>query len=76
VSRPSLSWERVSAVLPEKCRVRHVSLASVDQVFEDRLIDEVRATWERSVGPFVPRLPDVDTALAELRERLSVLLRL
>lgn len=70
-----LSWERVSAVLPEKCRVREVHLASVEQVFEARLIDEVRATWERTLGPFVPQLPDIDTVLAELRERLSVLLR-
>jgi len=70
-----LSWDRVSSVLPEKCRVREVSLASVDQVFEDRLIEEVRATWERTLGPFVPELPDVEVVLAELRERLASLLR-
>ena len=70
-----LSWASVLAVLPEKCRVREVSLASVDQVFEDRLIDEVRATWERTLGPFVPELPDVEIVLDEVRERLSSLLR-
>ncbi|MCG8555630.1 MAG: nucleotidyl transferase AbiEii/AbiGii toxin family protein [Proteobacteria bacterium] len=70
-----LSWERVSAVLPQKCGVRDVHLTSVEQVFEARLVEEVRATWERTLGPFVPELPNVETALADLQERLSALLR-
>lgn len=70
-----LSWQSVSWVLPAKCKTREVSLTSVEQVFEDRLLEEVRATWERTLGPFVPELPEVETVLGELRERLASLLR-
>lgn len=45
-------------------------------MFEDRLLEEVRATWERTLGPFVLDLPEVETVLGELRERLASLLRL
>ena len=48
----------------------------VADVFEPALLDEVRATWERTLGPFVPELPDVEKVFAETRERLEVFLKL
>jgi predicted nucleotidyltransferase component of viral defense system len=71
-----VDWTLVCEVLPTKCAHRGVAIASVAEVFEPGLIDEVRATWERTLGPFVPELPDVEKVLAETRERLEALLKL
>ena len=71
-----IDWGRVAAVLPRKCAHRHVTIEQVADVFDDALLDEVRATWERTLGPFVAELPDVEAILAETRARLDSLLRL
>lgn len=71
-----LDWARVSQVLPEKCALRKVAIASVADIFEPTLLDEVRASWERTLGPFVRGLPDVEAVLAETRARLEAVLRL
>jgi len=71
-----IDWTRVAEVLPRKCAHRAVAIASVSDIFEPALLDEVRATWRRTLGPFVPDLPDVDRVLAETRERLEALLPL
>lgn len=71
-----VDWTQVSAVLPRKCAHRRVTIESVADVFEAGLLDEVRATWEGTLGPFVPELPDVETVLTGTRERLERLLTL
>jgi hypothetical protein len=71
-----MNWPLVQEILPEKCAHRDVAIHSVADVFEPALLDEVRATWERTLGPFVPDLPDVDQVLAETRERLEAVLKL
>jgi predicted nucleotidyltransferase component of viral defense system len=70
-----VDWSRVAEILPRKCAHRAVTISSLDDVFEPALLEEVRATWERTLGPFVPDLPDVERVLAETRERLEALLR-
>jgi hypothetical protein len=40
------------------------------------LLDQVRANWERTLGLFVPELPDVEKVFAEVRERLEAVLSL
>lgn len=71
-----VDWAKVSAILPRKCAHRQVAIASVADVFNPELLDEVRATWARTVGQFVPELPDVETVFSETRERLEALLAL
>ena len=71
-----VDWATVCDILPRKCAHRQVAIASVADVFEPALLDEVRATWERTLGPFVPELPDVEKVFAETRERLEVFLKL
>jgi predicted nucleotidyltransferase component of viral defense system len=71
-----LDWERVAGVLPRKCELRGVEFSSVDDAFVPVLVAEVRSTWERTLGPFIPDLPGVDRVLAETRERLESLLQL
>jgi hypothetical protein len=71
-----VDWARVAEVLPRKCAHRSVSISSAAEVFEPALLDEVRATWERTLGPFVPDLPDVEQVFSETRERLAALLEL
>jgi hypothetical protein len=70
-----VDWSRVAEILPRKCAHRAVTISTLDDVFEPALLEEVRATWERTLGPFVPDLPDVERVLAETRERLEALLR-
>jgi hypothetical protein len=48
----------------------------VADVFEPELLDEVRATWTRTLGQFVPELPDVERVFSDTRERLEALLAL
>lgn len=71
-----VDWSRVAEVLPHKCAHRDVRITSLDDVFAPPLLDEVRATWERTLGPFVPDLPDVEQVFAETRARLAALLKL
>jgi len=71
-----VDWARVAEVLPRKCAHRGVTLSSIGDVFDLALLEEVRATWERTLGPFVPDLPDVERVLAETRERLEALLKI
>lgn len=71
-----IGWEAVARILPAKCAHRGVALRSLDEVFDPRLVREVRAQWIATLGPFVPQLPAVDDVLAEVRERLARLLPL
>ena len=71
-----LDWARVAAILPRKCAHRQVRINSVADVFDPALLGEVRASWARTVGPFVAELPDVKRVLAETRARFDSLLRL
>jgi len=56
----NIDWDRVSSVVGEKCRLRNVQLESVDEIFDGLLLTEVRNTWDRTLGPFVPNLPTAD----------------
>jgi predicted nucleotidyltransferase component of viral defense system len=72
----NIDWDRVSSIVGEKCRLRNVQLESVDDIFDGLLLTEVRNTWERTLGPFVPNLPTADIVIDELRDHLAALLRL
>ncbi|MCU0662810.1 MAG: nucleotidyl transferase AbiEii/AbiGii toxin family protein [Myxococcota bacterium] len=71
-----VDWTKVCDLLPRKCAHRQVAIMSVVDIFEPALLDEVRATWERTLGPFVPELPAVETVFAETRARLEAVLKL
>lgn len=71
-----VDWREVSAILPRKCAHRDLRIDSAADVFGSALLDEVRATWERTLGPFVTDLPDVNRILNETRSGLETLLRL
>lgn len=71
-----VDWTLVASVLPSKCAHRQVKLASIADIFEPTLLDAVRSSWDRSLGPFVPELPDVDLVFAETKERLERCLEL
>lgn len=70
-----VDWKQVSKILAQKCAHRAVKIAAVADVFDDRVIAEVRKGWEKSLGPFVPPpLPDVEQVLAETKKALEGLL--
>ena len=74
--RETIDWSSVAAILPAKCAHRGVALRTIGDVFEPQLLQEVRATWQRTLVPFVRELPAVDRVLSETREDLEALLRL
>ena len=72
----AIDWSSVAAILPTKCAHRGVAIRTVGDIFEPQLLEQVRATWQRTLGPFVREFPAVDSALSETREHLEALLRL
>lgn len=71
-----VDWTLVASVLPSKCAHRQVTLASIADIFEPTLLDAVRSSWDRTLRPFVPELPDVDLVFAETKARLERCLEL
>jgi len=71
-----VDWTQVTGVLASKCAHRQVAILSITDVFEPTLLEEVRSSWDRTLGPFVPELPDVDLVFAETRARLEDFLKL
>jgi predicted nucleotidyltransferase component of viral defense system len=69
-----LDWTQVARLLAPKCAHRQVAIGSIAELFEPALLDEVRASWNRTLGPFVPELPSVEQVFAELRVRLEKVL--
>jgi predicted nucleotidyltransferase component of viral defense system len=70
-----IDWEQVSSIVGEKCRLRDVQITAVEDIFDGRLLEEIRRTWDRTLGPFVAHLPAVDIVVNELRGRLAAFLR-
>jgi uncharacterized protein len=71
-----IDWSLVAQVLPARCQLRAVAISSINDIFDPTLVGEVRLTWERTLGPFVPELPNVQRVLAETRAHLSRVLKL
>lgn len=71
-----IDWPTVSRILSAKCAHRGVAIAAVADVFDARLLAEVRKGWTASLGPFVPDLPDVEDVLRATRESLERTIKL
>jgi predicted nucleotidyltransferase component of viral defense system len=69
-----VDWSRVMRILPSKCETRQVTVKRIADVFAPTLLDEVRASWTATLGPFVKDLPEVEQVLQETKERLGELL--
>lgn len=66
-----MDWMTVGKVLPEKCARRDVKIESIDDVFDETLLERVRGEWKATLGPFIRDLPDVDSVLKETRAALE-----
>jgi hypothetical protein len=66
-----MDWSTVQRVLPAKCDHRGVTIRSINDVFDERLLERVRGEWTRTLGPFMQDLPDVDKVLGEARAALE-----
>jgi predicted nucleotidyltransferase component of viral defense system len=69
-----VDWVQVASILQQKCAHRQVAIRAVADVFEPALLAEVRSSWERTLGPFVPDLPAVEEVLTETQARLEAVL--
>jgi hypothetical protein len=65
-----LDTTELTPLLKKKCGHRGVSFQGLADFFSDELIQEVRSSWDRNLGPFVPNLPPCDEILTSLREIL------
>lgn len=66
-----IDWSIVKKVLPNKCAHRGVTIGSIDDIFDERLLDRVRGEWLKTLGPFIRDLPDVEKILEETRAELE-----
>ncbi len=66
-----LDWSTIKKILPGKCAHRGVAIGSIDDVFDERLLERVRGEWRRTLGPFMRDLPDVEKVLGETRAALE-----
>lgn len=64
----------VRGILPQKCAVRDVVFAGVEDFFPPLIVSEASRQWETSLADLVTPLPSFDDAIAEVREAVSGLL--
>jgi predicted nucleotidyltransferase component of viral defense system len=72
--RDEMDLTNFAAFLREKCAVRGVSFDGPEDFFQHRLLAEVERTWDRWLGPLVPRLPTFEIVIRELRPQIAGLL--
>ena len=70
----NMNLEGFDSMLREKCSVRAVSFAGMDDFFHDSMLAYVEETWEQWLGPLVPGLPSFDTVINGLRPRVKSLI--
>jgi Nucleotidyl transferase AbiEii toxin, Type IV TA system len=46
-----VDWTLVARVLAIKCAHRQVAILSITDIFEPTLLEEVRSSWDRTLGP-------------------------
>jgi len=69
-----IDWKAVAAILPQKCGVREVAYASVDDFVDATIVAEARRQWQGSLANLVRDLPVFDGVIREVRTRLSAVL--
>jgi hypothetical protein len=67
----AVDLQAVAAILPEKCAVRGVSYASVDDFFPVRIVAGAARQWDTTLTDLVKSLPTFQGALDELTETLG-----
>lgn len=73
VFQDQLNLADFSSFLHAKCAVRNVSFNGPDDFFEKTMLNYVKETWERWLGPLVPDLPDFGIVMEDLRPRIEQL---
>jgi predicted nucleotidyltransferase component of viral defense system len=68
-----LNLANFSSFLHAKCAVRNVSFNGPDDFFEKTMLNYVKETWEKWLGPLVPDLPDFSIVIDDLRPRIEQL---
>ena len=74
--RDQMNLAGFDSLLREKCAVRGVSFAGLDEFFHDRMFAFVEETWEQSLGPLVTDLPIFETVISELRPQMAQLVHI
>ena len=71
VAEREIDLVAVGAILGEKCALRDVSFASVDDFFPDLVVAAAIRQWGSSLGNLIRTLPPFQSAVDELRGRLG-----
>jgi uncharacterized protein len=61
-------------LLGKKCLHRQVMFSDADSFFHDKMLTNLRETWQQWLAPLVPGLPSCETVKGELRPKISDLL--
>jgi predicted nucleotidyltransferase component of viral defense system len=70
-----MDFSDFSAFLRAKCAVRSVAFSGAEDFFQNVMLAHVEKTWDRWLGPLVPRLPTFDTVIGELRPQITELVQ-
>lgn len=70
-----LNLQLVQTLLPFKCSKKGVEFKEVEDFFDEKMIGNVRRTWEKWLGPLVVDLPECELVLSELRSKLELVVR-
>ena len=65
----------VSSILPDKCAVRDVAFSAVEDFFAEGIVAQARRQWQARLANLIRPLPEFDTVIGDLQERLATHLR-
>lgn len=69
-----LLLKNMSHLLSQKCEKKQVSFKTIDAFFDEKMISNVKSTWEAWLGPLVPNLPPSNRILEELKSKIQQML--
>jgi hypothetical protein len=70
-----LSFDDFVSLLRQKCAFKQVVFSGAESFFDPRMINNVLNTWQKWLGPLVPRLPPCNQVLDELKVKVKSLLK-
>ena len=67
----SIDKKIIPNLVRQKCELKKVTLASVDDLFQERLMHIINTEWEKWLSPLVPLIPESNIVVSELKVYLK-----
>lgn len=66
-----ISKESLADTIQHKTKLKNLPLTSIDDLFQNDYVTEIKRTWKEWLGPLVPGLPSCNQVLDELRKIIT-----